>query len=196
MTGNYGGDYAERLGDFGDGFLAIFANDADGLHPTDCAMHIDGREAILGGLIGDVAVAGLFDRYARELFAGFSGRRGACVDDGIHFGLGKFGESLLRLVRPLDGGAGFLDGNEVGIVQTQKAKPRGASRELFLRAGMRTARQNLFDMFVRTRDYVHGNQFSDATRGCCSGIRRGFYGADVAANHHCDVARAYVFFAD
>jgi len=159
-------------------------------------MDIYRREAIFRGLICYISVAGLFDGYARELFARFSGRGGARVHNRIHFGLGKFGESLLRLVRSLDGGAGFLDGDEVGIVQTQKAKPRGASRKLFLRAGVRTTRQNLLDMLVRARDYVHGHEFTHATRGCCSSIGGSFHGAYIAANHYGNVARADVFLAD
>ncbi len=111
------------LGDFEDAPLVILAHDADVRMPR-IALHVHGSQPVLGGLVGDVAVAGLFDGDARELLAGVSGRGGACVHDRVHLGLGKFGESLLRLMRALDGGAGFLDGNEIGVVQTQKAKPR------------------------------------------------------------------------
>ena len=51
-------------------------------------------------------------------------------------------------------------------------------------------------MLMRTRNYVHGNEFADAARGGCAGIRRGFYRAYVTAHHHRDVARADIFLAD
>ena len=98
------------------------------------------------------------------MFAGFGGGVGAGGYDRVNSGLREFGELLLGLVRAFCGGAGFLDGNEVGVAQSQKAKPLSAAGGLFL--GAAAARENLLDEFVRARDYVYGNQLAYAAGGC------------------------------
>ena len=92
-------------------------------HVANGARNVDRGEAVLGDFVGNVAVAGFFDGEARERFAGFGGGVRAGFDDGVNLLLGECGELLLGFVGPLDGLAGFLDGNQVAIAQAQRTLP-------------------------------------------------------------------------
>ena len=118
--GNHGGDNADWGGDFDDSLFAVFADYADGADVANGARDVNRGEAVLRDFVGDVAVAGFFDSEASERFSGFGGGVGAGFDDGVNLLLGECGELLLGFVGPLDGVAGFLDGNQVAIAQAQR----------------------------------------------------------------------------
>ena len=120
---NHGGDDADWRGDFDDSLFAVFADYADGAQVANGARDVNRGEAIFGDFVGDVAVAGFFDGEASERFAGFGGCVGAGFDDGVNLLLGECGELLLGFVGPLEGMAGFLDGNQVAIAQAQRKFP-------------------------------------------------------------------------
>src|SRR5580692_7628376 len=57
-------------------------------------------------------------------------------------------------------------------------------------------RQNLFDVLVRSRDHVHGDQFAHAPGRGGARIGRGLHRAHVSPYHDRDISRADIFLAD
>ena len=68
---------------------------ADGLHRPDELVDLLRREQVLLDLVGDDAVAGLFDGQARERFGVRRDGGGHGIDDGVDLGLRKLGEDEL-----------------------------------------------------------------------------------------------------
>ena len=172
----------------------VARDDADGLHRPDELVDALGGEQVLLDLVGDDAVAGFLDGEPRERLGLRRGGRGHRVDDGVDLLLGELGELEPCLLRAPRERARFGDRGEIAIDCEGPSRSTNATASVSRPAyGLR---QDPLDFGVRPRNDVHRHELADAARGGGAGVGRGLDRADVAADHHGDVAGADVLLAD
>ena len=177
-------------------FVSSRRDHADGLHRPDELVDALGGEQVLLDLVGDDAEAGFLDGEPRQRLGLRPDGRRHRVDDAIDLFLREFGEDGARPFGALGQPPRFLGGSEVAVGQGRRRRhARAGGRYAFggWRAGFG---KDAFDVGVRARNDVNGDELADAPRGGSAGVGRGLDRADIAAREHRHIARADVLLAD